>query len=80
MSGNGVESVEVRLFASLRENREKTLQVQWHEGMDGNTLLATLGIPTGDVAIFLVDGQHSKADVLLKEEDVIALFPPVGGG
>ena len=72
--------MEVRLFATLRENREKTVQVQWYEGMDGYALLATLGIPAEQVSIFLINGRHSKFDTHLYDSDIIALFPPVGGG
>jgi molybdopterin converting factor small subunit len=72
--------MEVRLYATLRENRGKTAPVDWVEGMDGNALLAALGIAPGDVSIFLINGVHSKPDAALGADDVIALFPPVGGG
>jgi len=72
--------MEVRLYATLRENRGKTAQIDWYEGMDGYALLTALDIAPGDVSIFLINGVHSKPDVTLGADDVIALFPPVGGG
>ena len=72
--------MEVRLFATLRENRGKVIDVQWLEGMDGYALLSLLSLEHEDVAMFLINGTHSKLDAALKADDVIALFPPVGGG
>jgi len=72
--------MEVRLFATLREDRGKVADVPWREGIDGYALLAELGIATEDAAIFLINGVHSKPDAALKPDDVIAIFPPVGGG
>lgn len=72
--------MEVRLFATLRENRGNTVEIEWTEGMDGQTLLKTLGLNEKDAAVFLVNGINSKADVVLKKDDVIAIFPPIGGG
>ena len=72
--------MEVRLFATLRENRGSILHVDWHENMDGSALLESLNIPAEDAAIFLVNGKHSQLNVSLNADDVVAIFPPVGGG
>ena len=72
--------MEVRLFATLRENRESTLQIDWNEGSDGYALLKSLNIAPDDAAIFLINGKHSRLDVPLSADDTIAIFPPVGGG
>jgi len=72
--------MEVRLFATLRENRGKIAHIGWREGITGLDLLDELGIPQKDVAIFLINGAHSNAGAALNQNDVIALFPPVGGG
>ena len=72
--------MEVRLFATLRENRGKIAHIDWREGMSGLDLLDELGVPHKDVAIFLINGAHSNKDALLNQDDVVALFPPVGGG
>ena len=72
--------MEVRLFATFRENREKIMHIGWSEGMTGLDLLRELDIPQKEVAIFLINGAHSNAEAPLASDDIIALFPPVGGG
>ena len=39
-----------------------------------------LKIPHEEVAICLINGFHSKLSDPVKDQDVLALFPPVGGG
>ena len=68
------------MFATLRVGRDKVVDVPWREGMDGYALLDSLGIGPKDVSIFLINGVASSCDTALKADDVIALFPPVGGG
>ena len=75
-----VSNVEVRLFATLRDNREKVSDIPWRETITGRDVLGSLGIDPEDVSIFLVNGVRSNPDVKLKPDDIIALFPPVGGG
>ena len=68
------------MFATLRENREKVVFVDWHEGMDGYALLDMLNIKAEKVAIFLINGEKSEPDKKLNADDIISLFPPIGGG
>ena len=72
--------MEVRLFAMLRDNRGNVIDFQWRDGLSGHVLLNELGIKEEDAAIFLVNGMHSKFDKILHKEDIIAIFPPIGGG
>jgi len=72
--------MEVRLFATLREGRGKTADIPWHEGIDGHTILRTLELEPEDVKIFLINGLNSEPETILKPDDIIALFPAVGGG
>lgn len=72
--------VEVRLFATFREGREKK---QIMELEDNSTILDVLDIVKIDeeeVAIMLLNGIDGPSDRTLKENDVVSLFPPVGGG
>ena len=72
--------IEVRLFATFREGREKILFMEPEKFSKVSDMLDYLNIPHADVAICLVNGMHSSLDKELKDEDVLALFPPVGGG
>lgn len=72
--------LEVRLFATFREGRDKILFMEHTPGMTGYDIITPLAIPEEEVAIFLVDGRHSKLNTVLEDGSVLALFPPVGGG
>ncbi len=72
--------IEVRLFATFREGRNKIEMMQSEDIQCVSDLLNILDIPEEEVAICLVNGFHSKPDTHVNEGDVIALFPPVGGG
>jgi len=72
--------IEVRLFATFREGREKILFFESDHYFCVDNILAELRIPAGEVAILLVNGIHSKPDTPVKDGDIVALFPPIGGG
>jgi len=72
--------MKVQLFATLREGRGKEADIQWYEGIDGLTVLKELELEPGDVKIFLINGRSSDPETVIKPDDIIALFPAVGGG
>jgi molybdopterin converting factor small subunit len=72
--------IEVRLFATLRQGRGKILYLEPEKLAEAGQVLQQLGIPEEDVAIFLINGFHSKLTAPVKDSDVLAIFPPVGGG
>ena len=72
--------MEVRLFASLREGRGKTISVDWFDGITGRAILENNNIPATDVAIFLLNGKNADLDDAVSQDDVVSFFPPVGGG
>ncbi len=72
--------IEVRLFATLREGREKILFFDAAKHSTVESLLQEMCIVEKDVAICLVNGFHAKVTAAVKDSDVISLFPPVGGG
>jgi molybdopterin synthase sulfur carrier subunit len=52
--------------------------------VDGQTrvreILTRLNIPEEMPKIILVNGVHGKKEQVLKEGDVLSVFPPVAGG
>lgn len=72
--------IEVRLFATFREGREKTYNIDIDGLSTASDVLALLKIPEDEVAISLINGRHSKPKDKIKDGDVLAFFPPVGGG
>lgn len=72
--------ITVKLFATLRENREKIMHLEISEGSAVIQVIKHLEIPLEDIAIVMVNGRSSGLEAPLCDEDVLALFPPVGGG
>lgn len=70
----------VKVFANLREGREKEQIMELPEGSTPEDVANSLAIPFEDVAIIMVNGRRVEGDVELLENDTLALFPPVGGG
>ncbi|MFV0379994.1 MAG: MoaD/ThiS family protein [Anaerorhabdus sp.] len=71
--------IEVCLFATFRENREKKYQFDDKEKFVYEYVDA-LNIDRGDVAIILINGFHQTLDSLVKDGDILSLFPATGGG
>ncbi|HIG0360206.1 TPA: MoaD/ThiS family protein [Clostridium sporogenes] len=73
--------IEVRLFAYFREGRDKKYFMEINEeNITPRYILEKLNIQVKEVAILLINGRDGKVDTLLKDGDVLSLFPPVGGG
>lgn len=72
--------ITVKLFATLRNNREKIMEKEYADGTTPGDVLDDIGIGKKAVAIIMVNGRHSKVDLELKDQDVVSFFPPVGGG
>ncbi|MCC5912265.1 MAG: MoaD/ThiS family protein [Clostridiaceae bacterium] len=72
--------VKVKLFATFRTNREKEMMMDLTQGSTPKDVIEHLNIPAEEVAIILINGIHQKLDTPLKDDDTLALFPPVGGG
>ncbi|MTI94412.1 MAG: MoaD/ThiS family protein [Firmicutes bacterium] len=72
--------VNVRLFATLREGRGKTLTIELKESAVVRDVLAVLAIAEQDAAILLRNRLDVTLDSELAPQDTISIFPPVGGG
>ncbi len=72
--------VQVRLFSSLREGRFKQRALELGEPACLADLLGRLAIAEKQVSISLVNGRFCGLDRPLANRDVVALFPPIGGG
>ena len=72
--------IEVRLFATLREGRGKMQMLCAADFSTAGDIVRHLQIPAEEVAILLVNGFHKKPDEPVKAGDIVAIFPPVGGG
>jgi molybdopterin converting factor small subunit len=77
--------IEVKLFATLRDYLpEGSSRFSCKMKIDGHTriedVMSTLKIPEEMPKIILVNGIHGKKDQVLKDGDVLSVFPPVAGG
>ncbi|MBK5241262.1 MoaD/ThiS family protein [Clostridium sp.] len=72
--------ITVKLFATFRDGRDKIQVFELEDGKTPEDVIAALGIEKSEVAILLVNGRDGLFDKPLLEGDLIALFPPVGGG
>lgn len=72
--------IQVKLFATLREGREKIISLEVDAHTSVRDVCEILAIPYEDVAIIMINGVGVKSDTIVCDGDVLALFPPVGGG
>ena len=72
--------IEVRLFAGLRQGRQKVYQMEAESIKNVQDILDVLNIQRSEVNILLINGFHQKLETEVKDEDIVSLFPAVGGG
>lgn len=73
--------ITVKLFAYLRDyNVNKKFEYEVSEGTTVKDVVLSLKLPMDDVAIIMVNGRGKYLTYELLAGDVLALFPPVGGG
>ena len=72
--------IEVRLFATLRQGRQKVYQVEHSSVNTIQDIMDVLGVPRSEVNIMLINGFHQKPETPVKDGDLVSLFPAVGGG
>ena len=72
--------IEVRLFAGLRQGRQKVYQMEASSIRTVQDIMDVLNIQRKEVNILLINGFHQKPETEVKEGDIVSLFPAVGGG
>lgn len=77
-------SVKVKLFSSLRENREEEVCTkECMYDLAGNDTVEkaveALHVNKEDIKILLVNGKDAELSTELKDGDVVSVFPPTGG-
>ncbi len=77
--------IEVKLFATLRDYLPAgsdrfscKLEIEGHTRV--RDIVSRLKIPDEIPKIILVNGIHGKMEQMLKEGDVLSIFPPIAGG
>ena len=73
-------NITVKLFANLRTNNEKEMLMNLPEGSTPKDIIKQLGIQEKDAAIIMINGRSKDLNTIIVENDIVAIFPPVGGG
>ena len=65
----------------LPDPRDRTpVELELPEGATLAEACELLGVPSGHVALFAVNGRRAAGERVLQDRDRITLFPPVAGG
>lgn len=73
-------TVTVKLFASLRTGRFDAKVLELPEGATAASAIEAAGVGAEEAAIVFANSRHASPGLALAEGDVLAIFPPVGGG
>lgn len=73
-------AVEVRLFATFRNGRFKTKELDLPADCTVKAVLKNVEIPADEVGVLMVNGMSVGFDQKLSDNDVVAIFPAIGGG
>jgi molybdopterin converting factor small subunit len=72
--------ITVKLFATLRNFGENIQEIDVDDSIKVEDVIEKLKLPLEDVSIIMINGIGSKLESTLKDGDVLAIFPLVGGG
>jgi molybdopterin converting factor small subunit len=72
--------ITVKLYGSFRVGRFKEDLRHYPAGTTVQDVVLALGIPLPQADIVIVNEQRTSIDHVLREGDVLALFPLVAGG
>ncbi len=82
-------TITLKLFATLNQFMPDKLehelpgiphQIQIPDESSLADLIVLLKIPAEEVKLCYVNGIYQEVDYILKENDAVGIFPPVGGG
>lgn len=74
--------ITVKLFASLREGRFKEKDIEFPDDTTVQEVLKQLSITREEmeIGILFINGKRAQFASVLRDEDTLAIFPPVAGG
>lgn len=73
--------ITLKLFAYFRDGRFKEAASRFYEqGTTVKDIIITLDIDPEDVGVVMVNNRHAAFDYCLQQDDVLAIFPKIGGG
>lgn len=72
--------VAVKLFAQFQAGRFAVSDLDLPEDATVQLVVDRLGIGNAEVGVLLVNGRHVDFDRPLASDEVLAVFPVIGGG
>lgn len=72
--------VKVKLFAYFRDNRFLEEMKDFPPNTQVGEVVDGLGIDREEVGVLMINSRHCTFDTELRESDILAIFPVVGGG
>ena len=72
--------ITIKLFATLRDCGPEIEEKSVPENSTVESVVNSLSLPEDIPLLTIVNGVHTDPQEELQEGDVLALFPPVGGG
>jgi len=72
--------VTVKLFAYFRDNRFKIKETNISPGTKVGDIVDSLDIDREEVGVLMINSRHTSFEIELRENDILAIFPVIGGG
>ncbi len=72
--------ITIKLFANFREGRFKKVEHEYDDGMTVRDIVTSLGIDMDEVGVIMVNSRHADPGLCLVSNDILAVFPVIGGG
>ncbi len=72
--------VQVKLFAFFREGRFKEEGRELTDNTIVGQVVDDLDIDREEVGVLMINSRHCQFDTVLRDNDILAIFPVIGGG
>jgi molybdopterin converting factor small subunit len=72
--------VTVKLFAGFQKDRFAVRELEVPAGASIQGIVDDLRISAAEIGVVMVNGRHAQLEQLLAPDDVLAIFPVIGGG
>jgi len=76
--------IEVRLFATFRDYLPKDSGASFKKSLQAGTAVERIAdeirLPSDTPKIFIVNGNVVRGDYVVRDGDIVSIFPPVAGG
>lgn len=74
------DRIAIKLFAGLGESFSIPDTLDLSKAHTIREILNAIGMPEEKAAIVFVNNRHAKLDDIVKPGEILAIFPPIGGG